>query len=90
MAATNKVATPLLVSPHTRDRITALAIVRKERLAEVTRAALEAGGLDGLEKTHAEALSTLHGSINQRMNAGEVAGDKSAVLKHYFETGTAA
>jgi hypothetical protein len=65
MPASNKVGTQLLVSPHLRDRARALAIVRQESVAEVYRAALEGGGLRGLEKQHADALAELHASREQ-------------------------
>jgi hypothetical protein len=54
-----KVSTQLLVSPHTRDRSRALAIVRHESVAEVNRVALEGGGLAPLEDTHKYALERL-------------------------------
>lgn len=54
-----KVQTQLLMSPVTRDRADALAIVRKEPRAEVLRVALEGGGLAALETQHAEALAEL-------------------------------
>lgn len=54
-----KVGTQLLVSEHVRDRARALAIVRKEKVAEVYRVALEGGGLGELEGRHAEELSRL-------------------------------
>ena len=55
----NKVSTQLLVSPHTRDRSRALAIVRHESVAEVNRVALEGGGLRLLEIDHRGALERL-------------------------------
>jgi len=87
----NKVGTQLLVSPHTRERILALAIVRKERLAEVSRAALEGKGLQGLERTHADELSALHAKINQWMaNNPTSVAEKSDVLRDWFDNGTPA
>ncbi len=59
MPATNKVSTQLLVSPHTRDRARALAIVRRESVAEVNRAALEGNGLTALEGRHRVELEHL-------------------------------
>lgn len=76
MPATNKVSTQLLVSPHLRDRARALAIVRNESVAEVNRTALEGKGLQGLERQHAEELSTLHAKLN---SIGVT--DKSAALE---------
>lgn len=54
-----KVQSQLLVSPVTRDRADALALVRQEPRAEVYRVALEGGGLKALEVQHAEALKEL-------------------------------
>lgn len=85
MPATNKVGTQLLLSPNTRDRARALAIVRKERVAEVYRAALEGGGLRGLEKQHADALSDLHAEINASMRPD--GGDKSEILAKMITRG---
>lgn len=64
MPAVNKVGTQLLVSPHTLDRARALAIVRHEQVAEIWRAALDDGGLNGLERQHAEGISRLHAALN--------------------------
>jgi hypothetical protein len=72
--ATNKVGTQLLLSPNTRDRARALAIVRKERVAEIYRAALEGAGLKGLERQHARELEALDEAI------AETNTDKAAVL----------
>ncbi len=58
MAATNKVGTQLLVSPHIKARGQALAIVRGESTAEVWRAAVE-NALPRLERSHAGALTDL-------------------------------
>lgn len=54
-----KVQSQLLVSPITRDRADALALVRSEPRAEIYRMALEGAGLAGLEATHAGALAAL-------------------------------
>jgi hypothetical protein len=64
LPASNKVSTQLLVSPHLRDRSRALAILRKESVAEVNRTALEGKGLAGLERQHADELSSLHVALN--------------------------
>lgn len=56
---TNKVSTQLLVSPHTRDRSRALAIVRRESVAEVNRTALEGSGLKAVERQHTKDLDEL-------------------------------
>ena len=54
-----KVQTQLLVSPVTRDRADALALIRQEPRAEVYRVALEGGGLPALERQHAAELLEL-------------------------------
>lgn len=54
-----KVQSQLLVSPVTRDRADALALVRQEPRAEVYRVALEGQGLGALEAQHADALREL-------------------------------
>lgn len=54
-----KVQTPLVISQATRARIEALAVVRTETRAEVTRVALEGGGLRALERQHAAELAEL-------------------------------
>lgn len=59
MPAVNKVGAQLLLSPHTRDRARALAILRREALAEVYRAALEGEGLNALERLHISELRML-------------------------------
>lgn len=56
---TAKVQSQLLVSPITRDRADALALVRVEPRAEVYRLALEGGGLRQMEKDHAKELEAL-------------------------------
>lgn len=58
MAASNKVGTQLLVSPSTKARGQALALVRQESTAEVWRAAIEAI-LPRLEGKHGGALQEL-------------------------------
>lgn len=59
MPATKKVGTQLLVSPHVRADVQALALVRQESVAEVYRVALEGGGIPKLKKDHALALIDL-------------------------------
>ena len=54
-----KVQSPLIISQATRARIEMLAAVRTETRAEVTRVALEGGGLRALERAHAEQLREL-------------------------------
>lgn len=54
-----KVQSQLLVSPVTRDRADALALVRGESRAEVYRLALEGSGIPGMERDNAEALARL-------------------------------
>ena len=54
-----KVQSPLIISQATRARIEALAAVRTETRAEVTRVALEGGGLRALERQHAQELRDL-------------------------------
>lgn len=58
-----KVGTQLLVSPHVRDRARALAIVRKEKVAEIYRVALEGGGLAELEGRHGPELTRLMSAL---------------------------
>lgn len=89
----NKVSTQLLVSPHTRDRSRALAIVRHESVAEVNRVALEGGGLTVMEGTHAEALERLDvalaGMKIDRSEALELMlKRKMLVTNLYLEDGT--
>jgi hypothetical protein len=55
----NKAGTQLLVSPHIKTRAQALAVVRDEAVAEIYRVALEGGGLQALERAHAEELDWL-------------------------------
>lgn len=98
MPATNKVSTQLLVSPHTRDRARALAIVRHESVAEVNRAALEGGGLGMLETAHAQALEVLYlaldamkvdrsaalaAMLTQRLHLGDLYTQDDTVLKRF-------
>lgn len=85
--AANKVGTQLLVSPHTRERILALAIVRKERLAEVSRVALEGSGLKGLERQHSLELAGLEGRIAAETDEGRSRGK---VLEDWFRNGVPA
>lgn len=54
-----KVQSPLIISQATRLRIEALAAVRTETRAEVTRIALEGGGLRALERQHRDELDEL-------------------------------
>jgi hypothetical protein len=83
----NKVGTQLLVSPHTRERILALAIVRKERLAEVSRVALEGSGLKGLERQHSMELAALEGRVAADTDESRPRGK---VLEDWFRNGTPA
>jgi hypothetical protein len=62
MPAVNKVQTQLLVSPHIRTRVQALAIVRQEAAAEVYRILIEAQ-LPAMERGHAEAIGELHRAL---------------------------
>lgn len=89
----NKVSTQLLVSPHTRDRSRALAIVRHESVAEVNRVALEGGGLHALETAHTEALDRLDAALGgmkiDRSEALEaMLKRKMLVANLYLEDGT--
>ncbi len=59
MPAVYKDQTQLLISPHVKTRVQALAVVRDESQANVLRVALEGGGLQGLEQAHAGILSEL-------------------------------
>lgn len=54
-----KVQSPLIISQATRARIEMLAAVRTETRAEVTRVALEGGGLRALERQHRNELGEL-------------------------------
>jgi hypothetical protein len=56
---TTKVQSQLLVSPVTRDRADALALVMEVPRAEVYRMALEGGGLAALERSHHAGLAGL-------------------------------
>lgn len=64
MPASNKVGTQLLVSRHLRDRARALAIVRRESVAEVYRAALERV-FPELERAHAAELAVLYEAFSR-------------------------
>lgn len=79
----NKVGTQLLVSQHMKDRGLALAIVRKERVAEVWRAALEGGGLSALEEQHEDALGELNAKLIRFGRVGELRSETLATwAKH--------
>lgn len=73
MPTSNKVGTQLLVSPHMRDRARALAIVRRESVAEVYRVVLERY-LAFLEGEHADDLHELHEALDK------LGGDRSHAL----------
>ena len=75
MPATNKVGTQLLVSPHVRADVQALALVRQESVAEVYRVALEGGGLPKLKRDHAGALLALDALLT------EIGPDRVAALE---------
>lgn len=89
----NKVSTQLLISPHTRDRARALAIVRHESVAEVIRVALESGGLAELEGRHVEALNRLNQALaGMKVDRSEalesMVGKKLLVANLYRSDGT--
>ncbi len=65
MPATNKVGTQLLVSPHMRDRARALAVIRRESVAEIYRTVLDRY-LNFMEQEHAAEISALYAEIDRR------------------------
>lgn len=75
----SKVGQQVLVSPHTKERVLALAIVRQEAQAEVWRWLVEKA-LPGLERTHAGLLEELREAF-ERMDVEPAAAlrDMAAV-----------
>ena len=72
----NKVGTQLLVSPHLKMRLGALALIRQESQAEVSRVLIEAA-VERFEGAHAVMLDKLHAAFRR---AGVDAGSAIEVM----------
>lgn len=74
---TKKVGTQLLVSPETRARGWALAIVRQESMAEIWRTLIEQA-MPGMERAHADQLARLSLALD-RMGVDRAEGIEAMV-----------
>ncbi len=74
-----KVGQQVLISPHAKQDILALAIVRQESQAEVTRTLIE-GALPRLQHSHTAALDELRAALERmKVDVGEALADMAEV-----------
>lgn len=74
-----KVGQQVLISPHEKEQILALAVVRQESQAEITRWLITAA-LPRLEGAHANALNELMTALERmKVDPGEALADMAEV-----------